>query len=91
MSLMQTSNNTVDYRTLSDIRLRKAQLLADISRDSRHVERIWNGLFHSPRQKQPAKRRMSSLLATGAGVVDGALFAWKLYRKLGGKKGFRLF
>lgn len=88
---MQDPATTPAYNTLGDIRLRKAQLLTDITRDSNRARGIWNGIVHP--KKSAAKPRgrfsMASLVSTGAGVLDGALLAWKLYRKFGGK-GIRL-
>lgn len=81
---MQSMETAPTYRSLADIRLRKAQLLTDITKDSNHVRHIWNGMFHSKKKAAQPKRRFAGLLATGAGVLDGALLVWKLYRKLGG-------
>lgn len=92
---MQTIDDTTLYQTLGDIRLRKAQLQTEINKDGSRARRIVDGILH-PKPKKQEKGRMSfaGLLSTGAGVVDGALFAWKIYRKFGGGgkgKSFRLF
>jgi hypothetical protein len=70
------------YNNLDEIRLRKAQLLTDIAKDNNRMRKMWDSLFHkrSSGKKTPSKR-FSGLLSTGAGVLDGALLAWKLYRK----------
>lgn len=71
------------YRTLEEIRLRKAQLLTDITKDSNHISKLWNNLFHPVKtkgKKTPGKR-MSNLVSTGANVVDGLILGWKLYRR----------
>lgn len=81
---METTNTQPTYQSLSDIRLRKAQLLTDIMRDSNRARRIWDNMVHPKKNTAQPKRRFSSLLTTGVGVVDGALLAWKLYRKFGG-------
>ena len=54
-----------EYKSLNDIRLRKAQLLTDLT------------------------KRFSGLINTGAGVLDGLILGWKLYRKFGGMKTSR--
>lgn len=83
MAEIQEIQETPSYRTLEEIRLRKSQLLVDITKDSNKVEKLWNNLFHKPAQKgkkSPGKR-MSSIVSTGASVVDGLILGWKLYRK----------
>lgn len=70
------------YHNLDEIRLRKAQLLTDIAKDNNRMRKLWNNLFHKGKGgKQTPSKRFSGLLSTGAGVLDGALLAWKLYRK----------
>lgn len=83
-----TTTPTV-YRSLDEIRLRKAQLLKEINKDSSKMEGIWNTLFHQPKKSQlTPTSRFSSMMKTGAGVLDGLILGWKLYRKFGanGKK-----
>lgn len=93
-----TTTPTV-YRSLDEIRLRKAQLLKEINKDSSKMEGIWNTLFHQPKKSQlTPTSRFSSMMKTGAGVLDGLILGWKLYRKFGGgskknskKKKFSFF
>lgn len=77
-----------DYRTLDEIRLRKAHLLADIAKDNAKIKDLWNGLFHKPVKKSASSKRFSGLMSTGINIADGLLLGWKLYRKFSGKKGF---
>lgn len=88
---MQDSATSSGYRTLSDIRLRKAQLQTELTRDTNRARGIWEGIVHPKKTagKSRGKFSAASLITTGAGVLDGALLAWKLYRKFGGK-GIRL-
>ncbi len=83
MAEYQEIKESPSYRTLDEIRLRKSQLLVDITKDGNKVEKLWNNLFHkSPdKGKKTAGRRMSSIVSTGASVVDGLILGWKLYRK----------
>ena len=89
-------NNTTDegniaprqYRTLGDIRLRKAHLETEIAKDNAKIKGLWDSLFHKPVPRVKKDNRMARMLKTGAGVVDGLLLGWKLYRKFGGKKTF---
>lgn len=88
---MQTTTVPPSYQSLNDIRLRKAQLLTDITKDSNRARRIWDNMIHPKKTASQPKHRFATLLTTGAGVVDGALFAWKLYRKFGGGGGKKFF
>lgn len=87
---------TTRYKSLNDIRLRKAQLRSDIIKDSNKIAGLWNELVHKPKDNSTPMKRFSGMITTGAGVLDGAILGWKLYRKLGGKqpsplKGLKIF
>ena len=81
-----TSHFTPEYKSIEDIRLRKAQLLTDIVKDSNKIEGLWNELMHKPKDKSSPSKFFTGVITSGAGVLDGAILAWKLYRKFGGKK-----
>lgn len=84
-------DNIPTYRSLDEIRLRKAQLMADIRKDENHISKQWNRLVHPKKQsRQTASSRLSTIVSTGAGVFDAALLGWKLYRRFGGKPNFML-
>ncbi len=82
------ANNTDDnapaqYKSLTEIRIRKDQILKSIRKDDEGIRRLWNSMFNKPEtrtSKLPSKR-ISKLMNTGTGIVDGVLLAWKLYRK----------
>ena len=77
----------VEYKTLDDIRLRKAQLRTELMRDNHRMQGIWDGLFHTPKKAQVRPTsRMASIMKGSVGVLDAAILGWKLYRKFGGKK-----
>ena len=65
----QHIHQSSDYHTLNDIRLRKAQLRTDITKDR-----------NTPTQ------RFSGAISTGAGILDGLILGWKLYRKFSGRQ-----
>lgn len=72
------------YTTLEEIQLRKAMLLAEIQKDSNRLGNDWRSLFQKPdalNRKATPSKRFNSLLNTGAGFLDAAIFGWKLYRK----------
>ena len=58
------------YRTLHEIRLRKEVVLSEIRRDNERMNILWKDLFRKPKPQK-----------TGAGLADGFMLAWKLYRK----------
>ncbi len=72
------------YQSIEEIRLRKAALLKDIEADSAKIEEKWHSLFKKPetlsRSATPSQR-ITGMISTGAGVLDGILLVWKLYRK----------
>ena len=82
----QTTHFGTNYRSLNDIRLRKAQLRTDLTKDSNKIAGLWNELVHKPKDKNTPTQRFSGAFNVGANVLDGLILTWKLYRKFGGKK-----
>ena len=64
-----------EYKSLNDIRLRKAQLLTDLTKDSNKIADLWNQLMHKPKNNNTPTQRFSGLINTGAGVLDGLSWA----------------
>ena len=73
-----------EYKSLNDIRMRKEMLRNDILKDDQKIRTLWHSLFKLSdifdKNTSPSKR-ISSLINTGATVIDGAILGWKLYRK----------
>lgn len=71
------------YDTLRSIADRKAQLLKDIRKDSDQIMKLRRQLFAKPTALTSKRKgaRMQGLMTTGAGVLDGLILVWKLYRK----------
>lgn len=84
MIMNDNSANPITYNTIEEIRLRKAIILKDIQRDDNKLHNQWHSLFAKPvalsKNTSPSKR-ISSLMNTGAGLVDVAILGWKLYKK----------
>lgn len=76
-----TSQQT-QYTSITAIQQRKAELLQEIRKDSNEINTLWHGLFEKPSGIRKNGISLSGIVNTGAGVIDGLLFAWKLYRKL---------
>lgn len=70
-----------NYNTLHEIRLRKELILSEIRRDNQQINVLWKELFRKPEQNRKKGFAMASLMTTGAGLADGFMLAWKLYRK----------
>ena len=45
----QHLHQSSDYHTLNDIRLRKAQLRTDITKDGNRIAGLWDELVHKPK------------------------------------------
>ena len=80
----QDNSNPTQYSSLTEIRLRKELLQKDIEADDARIKALWKSLFSKPdalsKNASPSKR-MQSLFSIGVSAFDGALSAWKLYRK----------
>ena len=79
-------NQSTDYHTLTELRQRKAQLLEDIAKDDKRVKALWAQLFYRPKTNDTPSQRITNMITTGGGILDGLILGWKLYRKFG-KKG----
>ena len=74
---------TQAYRSLVAIQDRKEQLRREIQKDDREIKTLWRTLFK--KEESPTKGlRVAGLMNTGAGVLDGLILGWKLYRKYKG-------
>ncbi len=81
---MAEKSDQIQYSSLNEIRLRKELIRKDIEADDAKIKALWTSLFVRPdalSKKATPSKRMQSLFSIGAGAFDGALLAWKLYRK----------
>lgn len=82
--MAESYSKPATYSTLEEIRMRKALLLKDIQKDSERIDLQWHSLFRKPQglsKTATPSKRIGSFMNMGAGFLDGALLAWKLYRK----------
>jgi len=70
------------YTSLNAIQQRKAELLMEIRKDNSEISSLWHGIFSKSETNRKKGFSVSGIVNTGAGVIDGMLFAWKLYRRL---------
>ena len=82
---MKESFSTVSsYQSIEEVRLRKAALQKEIEADSAKIDEKWHSLFKKPEalsKSATPSQRISGIISSGAGVLDGILLVWKLYRK----------
>ncbi len=82
---MKESFSTVSsYQSIEEIRLRKIALQKEIEADSAKIDEKWHSLFKKPEalsKSATPSQRISGIISSGAGVLDGILLVWKLYRK----------
>lgn len=73
-------NKRHTFNSMREISQQREKVLAEIRKDSAEIGSLWKGLF---RDDKPRKKgiTLASVLTKGTGILDGALFAWKLYRK----------
>lgn len=87
--MTKDNQGQTEFSSLADIRLRKDLLRKDIVAEDERIKDLWHKLFTRPsalsKSASPSKR-LSSMLSMGAGALDGAILAWKLYRKFKRKK-----
>lgn len=72
-----------EYNDLRAIQVRRRQLRKEIHAESETIKRLRQQLLGKDGSGRRKSRRLSfgSMLTAGAGILDGALMAWKLYRK----------
>lgn len=71
------------YTNLRDIRLRREYLLKEIQKEQKTMGQLRQSLFKkdSPSKRGGRRFSLSAILTAGGGILDGALLAWKLYRR----------
>ena len=79
--MTDNNDNNTQYKSLEDISRRKAELLDDIRKDQKEMVSLWNSMFKPECKTKKKGISLQGLMSTGVGVLDGALFAWKIYRK----------
>ncbi|MBF1385828.1 hypothetical protein [Prevotella aurantiaca] len=83
--MYSNSENELVYKSLSEIRLRKTQLLTDINKESKQISILWNNVFHKPKKSSAPTKKLSNLMSSSVSIADAAILGWKLYRRLNGK------
>lgn len=82
--MKESYSSTTAYHSIEEIRARKALLQKDIQADEAKIDEKWHSLFRKPKAMSKTatpSQRVVSIVNSGAGVLDGLLLVWKLYRK----------
>lgn len=88
--MIQEKASTIDSLTV--LRNHQAELKQRLMESEDKLGVIWNDIFHNPvsQNLNSPTQRAVSLITSYAGVIDGAILGWKLYRKFNGTvKGFK--
>lgn len=74
------------YRDINEIEAKKEELRKSIAQKEAEISKYWDTLFNPPQEStlETPTQRMMHYAHTAAGVFDGAMLGWKLYRKLNG-------
>lgn len=79
------TDNSSSLDSLTALKDRQETIRKQLNDSEKRLGTIWNEIFHSPTAKErnsPTMRAMT-LITSYAGVIDGAILGWKLYRKFG--------
>ena len=71
------------YGSLEQIRQRKLKVKGEIHAQEDKMRKLWDSVFHSTPDtlaSTPSKR-ISSLISTAVGLLDGVILGFKLYRR----------
>ncbi|MGN1254421.1 MAG: hypothetical protein ACI4T9_07520 [Prevotella sp.] len=82
--MKESYSATTAYHSIEEIRARKALLQKDIKTDEEKIDEKWHSLFKKPQalsKSATPSQRITSIVNSSAGVLDGLLLVWKLYRK----------
>ena len=71
---MNKANPNQPITSLEELQARKDLLKEEIQKEDQQIRELWNSLFHKPTM-------LASMLTKGAGIIDGAILGWKLYKK----------
>ena len=77
----KTQNHQQHFHSLDDIAARREVLLKGMNKDQKEIGLLWNAMFKPEKKTRQKGFPLSSVLSSSVGIIDGALFAWKIYRK----------
>ena len=72
-----------EYDSISALRIRKREIEKECQKDEEKMKMLWADLFEEEKSDNMSDR-ISSMVKIGMGVFDGAMLAYKLYKKYSG-------
>ena len=84
-SYKMKSETNYDIDSLAMLRTSKVMVRKELDDSEEKLGNIWNALFHQPaalKSSSPTQKALA-LVTNYAGIIDGAILGWKLYRKFG--------
>lgn len=78
---MDSIQNKQQFHSLQEIAARREVLLKGIRKDQKEMTSLCKAMFKPEKKSTKKGFKLSSLLSSSVGIIDGALFAWKIYRK----------
>ncbi len=72
------------YRSLEEIRLRKAQLRMQLRQDTSSMHGLTTTLFKKEETSNSPSQRFIGMMTKGATFVDGLILAYKLFNRFHG-------
>ena len=80
-------DSPVVFRSMDDIRKRKAELRRDIDRDNEKMSKLWNQMTAKP-QNMTQGEKIANWISNGAMAIDAFLMVRKLRRNHSGLFSF---
>lgn len=82
--------NIAPIHTLEDLELQKYELRKQLNDSETKLSETWNKMFRNPADTDefsPTQKALS-IASSAAGLIDGALLGWKLYKRFGKAASF---
>lgn len=77
------------YKDITEIEAKKEELRKALTKKEDEIATLWDTLFNPPQPKLETPTQKAIHYAhTAAGLLDGAMLGWKLYRRLNGVFSF---
>lgn len=78
-----SNDTTTPINSISELKMRQLEMRRLLDMSEGRLSNIWNDIFHdkSSHSLTSPTGKAISFLSNSAGVIDGAILGWKLYRK----------
>lgn len=91
MNEVLQKHKSATITSLEHIAKMKSETHAELNKSEEKLGDLWDEMFHQPSEEEMTSptQKVISWAMSSAGLIDGALLGWKLYKRLG--QGFRFF